>query len=351
VGAGTLTSMTSSPCDITLFVPGLLGPQPVYAQLPEADKPDLKRLESWLSRAEYTANSIEDPLAGLFSLFNLTSATDEVAVAAVTAAYDRLDAGQGWWLRADPVYLQPDRDEAVLVASEELHLQPEECAALLETINAHFAADGWHMQAPHPQRWYLRLDEADDIRTTPLPQVMGRGVNQYLPQGKNRRQWHTRLNELQMLLHNHPINQLRAQAGKLPVNSVWFWGEGSMPTVTSSNWDQVYGDEVLVEALAQLAAVKHAPLAAFDPRTASGHCLLVIDDCYATVQDKDVFRWLACIEEIQNRYLTPLQANLKQQRCRSVTLLPVNGRQYQMTQRRLPRWWHRRRPLDTFLSK
>ena len=351
MGAGTLTSMTSSPCDITLFVPGLLGPQPVYAQLPEADKPDLQRLESWLSRAEYTANSIEDPLAGLFSLFNLTSATDEVAVAAVTAAYDRLDAGQGWWLRADPVYLQPDRDQAVLVASEELHLQPEECAALLETINAHFAADGWHMQAPHPQRWYLRLDEADDIRTTPLPQVMARGVNQYLPQGKNRRQWHTHLNELQMLLHNHPINQLRTREGKLPVNSVWFWGEGSMPTVTSSNWDQVYGDDVLIEALAQLAAVKHAPLAAFDPRTASGHCLLVIDDCYATVQDKDVFRWLACIEEIQNRYLTPLQANLKQQRCRTVTLLPVNGNQYQMTQRRLPRWWHRRRPLDMFLSK
>lgn len=352
MGAGTLTSMTSSPCDITLFVPGLLGPQSVYSKLPETDKPNLQLLESWLSRADYTANTIQDPLAGLFSLFNLTSTTDEaLPVAAVTAAYDGLDAGQGWWLRADPVYLQPDRDQAVLVASEELQLQPEESAALLETINAHFAVDGWHLRGPHPQRWYLRLEDADAIRTTPLPQVMGRGVNQYLPQGKNRRLWHSRLNELQMLLHSHPVNQQRTREGKLPVNSVWLWGEGSMPSVASTNWDQVNGDDVLVKAMAQLAAVKHASLAAFDPRTASGHCLLVIDDCYATVQDKDVFRWLACIEEIQNRFITPFTANLKQQRCRTVTLLPVNGNQYQMTQRRLPRWWHRHRPLDTFLSK
>ena len=343
--------MTASPCDITLFVPGLLGPQPVYAKLPGTDKPDLQLLESWLSRAEKIGVPIRDSLAGIFSLFNLASDGDATfPVAAVTAAYDGLDGEQGWWMRADPVYLQPDRDQAVLVASEELDLQPEECAALLETINTHFAADGWQLRAPHPQRWYLQLHGADAIRTTPLPQVMGQGVNQYLPQGESRRQWHSRLNELQMLLHNHPINQQRMQAGKLPVNSVWLWGEGNMPHGDSPAWDQVYSDDVLVAAMAQLTARKHAPLAAFDPRNPSGRCLVVINSCYAPVQDKDVFGWLACIEEIQNRYLTPLQANLKQQRCHTVTLLPVNGHQYQMTQRRLPRWWHRRRPLETFLS-
>ena len=117
--------MTAAPCDITLFVPGLLGPQPVYTQLPGSDKPDLKLLESWLSRAKKTSVPIHDPLTGIFSLFNFASDSDEaVPVAAVTAAYDGLDAEQGWWLRADPVYLQPDRDQAVLVASEELDLQP-----------------------------------------------------------------------------------------------------------------------------------------------------------------------------------------------------------------------------------
>jgi hypothetical protein len=158
------------------------------------------------------------------------------------------------------------------------------------------------------------------------------------------------LNEVQMLLHDHPINQQRVQAGKLPVNSVWLWGEGSMPTAISENWEQVYGDDVLVEALAQLTASKHAPLAAFVPRTVSGRCLLVINTCYTAMQDKDVFRWLACIEEIQNRILLPLQANLKQHSGTAITLLPANGCQYRLTHRRLPRWWHRRHPLETFLS-
>lgn len=343
--------MTSSPCDITLFVPGLLGPQPVFAQLPGADKPNLQGLESWLSRAVQTDTTIRDPLVGLFSLFNLMPTSDDILpLAAVTAAYDGLDTRHGWWLRADPVYLQPDRDQAVLVASEALQLQAEESAALLETINAHFAADGWQLRAPHPQRWYLQLDEAEAIHTTPLPLVMGRGVNQYLPQGENRRQWHSRLNELQMLLHAHPKNQQRVQAGKLPVNSVWLWGEGGMPRVNSPSWEQVYSDDVLVEAMAQLAAIKHAPLAAFDPRTASGRCLVVINRCYTTVRDKDVFGWLACVEEIQNRYLLPLWHSLKQRTGTVVTLLPANGCQYRLTKQRLPRWWHRRRPLESFLS-
>ena len=343
--------MTASPCDITLFVPGLLGPQPVYTRLSGSDKPDLQLLESWLSRAEKTTVPIRDPLAGLFSLFNFASDSDATfPVAAVTAAYDGLDAGQGWWMRADPVYLQPDRDQAVLVASEELDLHPEECAALLETINAHFAADGWQLHAPHPQRWYLQLNEADAIRTTPLPQVMGQGVNQNLPHGESRRQWHSRLNELQMLLHNHPINQQRVQAGKLPINSVWLWGEGSMPHGDPPAWDQVYSDDVLVKAMAQLTARKHASLAAFDPRNASGRCLVVMNSCYDTVRDKDVFGWLASVAEIQNRYLLPLQANMQQKAGSAVTLLPANGYQYRLTPQRLPRWWHRRRPLETFLS-
>jgi hypothetical protein len=343
--------MTSS-SDITLFVPGLLGPQPAYTRLSATDKPNLQRLEAWLSRAEQSQTNVSDPLCGLFALFNLNNRGDVAPpIAAVTAAFDGLDAGHGVWLRADPVYLQPDRHQAVLVASEALALQADECAALLETLNTHFAAGGWQIQAPHPQRWYIQLQEADSIRTTPLPQVMGQGVNQHLPQGKQRQQWHGWLNELQMLLHQHPVNQQRVRAGKLPVNSVWLWGEGRIPPVVTTKFDQVYGDDILLEALAELTGASYAALSTFDPHGTKGRCLLVSNECYASLQDKDVFRWLAWLEVIQNQYLLPLQANLKQQPNSSITLLPANGRQYRMTQRRLPRWWHRRKPLEAFLSR
>ena len=337
---------------MTLLLPGLLGPQPLYRQLPAADKPDLRTLEAWLSRAEQTASPVHDPWAGLFTLFGLNSdATDAMPVAAVTAAFDGLDARQGWWLRADPVYLQPDRHQAVLLASEALALQPEESHALVENLNAHFAADGWQIQAPHPQRWYIQLPHTEQIHTTPLPHVMGQGINQHLPQGEHRQQWHCRLNEIQMLLHQHPLNHQRMQAGKLPVNSLWLWGEGALPTLASGSFDVVYGDDILLEALAQLTQTHHAPLAAFEPDGVKGRCLLLDDACYASVLTRDVFAWLASVAQIQNAYLSPLQARLKQQVVSTVTLLPANGQQYRLTRRRRPRWWHKRHSLETFLSR
>jgi len=342
--------MTSSPCDITLYMPGLLGPQPIYSQLPPADKPDLKLLETLLSRARINHGPQRDWLAGLFRLFDIQDEKPTCPVASVTAAYDGLDVQDGWWLRADPVYLQPDRSQAVLVASDALQLQAEESAALVETLNQHFAADGWHFHAPHPQRWYLRLDAADAITTIPLHEVMGQGVHPHLPHGDNQREWHGRWNELQMLLHNHVVNTQRAEAGKIPVNSVWFWGEGKMPPGGSAPWDHVYSDDVVVRALAQLTEVESHSLADFDPDSLHGRNLVVMTDCYASVQDKDAFGWLECLQSMQTRYLSPLISGLRSGDINSLNLIPVNDQQYLLKRKHLRRWWQRRRSLETFLT-
>ena len=342
--------MTPMPCDITLYIPGLLGPQPIYSQLPSADKPDLKLLETLLSRARINHGPQRDWLAELFTLFALQIEKPACPVAAITAAFDGLDAQDGWWLRADPVYLQPDRSQAVLVASDALLLQVDESAAMIETLNQHFAADGWHFHAPHPQRWYLRLDAADAITTTPLHEVMGQSVHPHLPQGDNQREWHGRLNELQMLLHNHEVNTQRAEAGKMPVNSVWFWGEGEMPLSGSAPWDHVYSDNAVVRALAKFCDVECSPLVEFDPDTLQGRCLLVMTDCYVSVQGKDAFRWLECLQSMQTRYLSPLISGLRSGNIKCLNLIPVNGQQYQLKRKHLRRWWRRRRSLETFLT-
>ncbi|NNF97510.1 MAG: hypothetical protein HKM94_11340, partial [Halobacteria archaeon] len=310
----------------------------------------LKLLETLLSRAGVNQGPQRDWLAGLFALFDIQGEKAGCPIAAVTAAYDGLDAQDGWWLRADPVYLQPDRSQAVLVASDALQLQVDESAALIETLNQHFATDGWHFSAPHPQRWYLRLDATDAIKTTPITEVMGQSVHPHLPHGDNQGEWHSRLNELQMLLHNHAVNAQRAEAGVIPVNSVWFWGEGQMPVSHSVPWDHVYSDDDVVRALAQLTNVECSPLAGFDPDSLQGRNLLVMTDCYASVQDKDVFRWLECLQSIQSRYLSPLNAGIKSGRCNSMRLIPVNGYAYQLQRKQLRRWWQRRRSLETFLT-
>ncbi len=331
-------------------MPGLLGPQPVYPRLPQADKPDLKLLETLLSRAKVSPAPNHDWLAGLGNLFDLLGDNNTCPVAAITAAHDGLDTKEGWWLRADPVYLQPDRTQAVLVASDALQLQDDECAALLATLNEHFAADGWRFFAPHPQRWYLKLAKPEVISTTPLHEVMGQSVHEHLPQGDTQVEWHNRLNELQMLLHNHEVNAQRIEAGLMPVNSVWFWGEGELPNINASPWGKVYSDDEVVRALSQLIQVECAPLADFDTNALQGRNLVVMTDCYASVQNKDVFHWLDCLKSVQRQYLLPLLDGLKCGDINSLNLLPVNGHGYQLNRKQLRRWWQRRRSLETFLT-
>ena len=43
-------------------------------------------------------------------------------------------------------------------------------------------------------------------------------------------QWRKLLNEAQILLHAHPINQARESRGQPRVNSLWPWGGGSLPS-------------------------------------------------------------------------------------------------------------------------
>ena len=39
----------------------------------------------------------------------------------------------------------------------------------------------------------------------------------------------------QNILEQHPLNQKRRSDGKLPANSIWLWGEGKTPSISTLN--------------------------------------------------------------------------------------------------------------------
>lgn len=343
--------MNSAACEVTLFVPGLLGPQSAFAQLAETEIPDLNLLETLLSRAGCEQSEIIHPLHGLFQLMGISlEVNQDPPIAAVTAYADGLPGHSGWWLRADPVYLQADRHQAFLLASDELQLTDNEAGQLITTINNHFANDGWSINAPQPQRWYLQRDTASQITTTPLIDVMGRDIHSHLPQGEDGPYWHRVLNELQMLLYEHPVNQQREVEGRLPVNSIWFWGSGSMPTKVTSSWDKVVSDDFVVQSLAQHGDLDTESLENVKPDQLEGRILMVINDCYELVRAGDVFGWLNILEILQNNVLVPLKTLIGQKHCRALTLIPANGHAYYVTDKNLRCFWRRHKSLQSFLS-
>jgi hypothetical protein len=227
-------------------------------------------------------NSYSSSESLLFELFGLeTEQEKDVPVAAVTRLLDLGVVDKGWWMRADPVHLVAGQQGLIMLANSELDLSSIEAEALVDEITDAMADEGWTLKVPNPHRWYLKPAEIPQITTTPLEVVMGRDVHGYLPVGEHGKNWHTRLNEIQILLHTSQVNLEREAAGKLSANSVWFWGGGSLPQLKDSSWTGVWSDDVVALALARLSDTPHHKFPD-QPETWSklareGNHLLVID--------------------------------------------------------------------------
>lgn len=69
----------------------------------------------------------------------------------------------------------------------------------------------------------------DRITATPPHDITGQSILDYLPVGEGADKLINLMNASQLVFHNHPQYKKRLEAGKLPANSAWFWGQGKAP--------------------------------------------------------------------------------------------------------------------------
>jgi hypothetical protein len=180
---------------------------------------------------------------------------DDFPIAAISAAIDGLNVGDAYWLRADPVHLAIQRDCFSLSDPVPLMLETEHARLILDSLNQHFNQDGLMFYIGKSGAWYVRADKAPQLQTI-LPSVaMDKNVHQFMPQGENAPKWKAILNEIQMLLHDHPVNEIRESNGNVILNSIWLSGGGMMPLFNNILYDVdlVISNEVLNQGLAKWA--------------------------------------------------------------------------------------------------
>lgn len=329
---------------LTIVVPGLWGPR-TDTPAPSVDVPTLGAV---LARADHESSVASGLEAVIFALFGLATPDDaDLPVAAVTRVLDMGVVDKGWWLRADPVYLQPDRDRLLLSDNELLQLTQADAEQLVAEILQTFSADGWVLKAARPGRWYLKPPRAPRLQTTPLGDVVGHDIHPYLPRGKDGRHWHTVLNEVQILLHTAAANAAREARGQLPVNSLWFWGGGRLPGMKPMPWTYVYSQEPVSLGLARLAGVssRDRPQDYADwarHATPRGSHLLVLDQAHAAVQYHQYGAWRAFVESIERDWIEPAWKAIKRRELHALVLYDDQGRGYRLTSRGTRRWWRRR---------
>jgi len=236
---------------VHLVIPELFLPKDFSVELSEGLS--MPALENMLGRGQsemLDPVELENLLCKLFGV----SFQDGAPIATISAAFDGLP--KGCWLRADPVHLSLQRDQMLLLSN--LDISADEAGQICASLNAHFAGQGLEFFAPHPQRWYVLLETLPRIRTRNLSQAIGIDVRSALPTGDEAALWHQLLNEIQMLLHAHPLNQAREERGEPAINSVWFWGAGASERLLQKSYDCASSDDVLVEMFAAAAGIPFA---------------------------------------------------------------------------------------------
>ena len=329
-----------------LIVPYLFPP----ARLLEAAMQDLRlpAFETLLARGRLAACLAEGVEAQVCAELGIPRQQD-FPIAPVTLQYDGGAPGAHYWLRADPVHLRVMRDRIVLADSGVLGLSQPEADALALTISAHFGA-AFSPRPLHPARWHLRFDQAPRLRTTPLSIAVGCDIDPLLPQGEDAMLFRTQLNELQMLLFEHPVNQAREARGELPVNSLWLWGGGCLPVVPkpagSKTAVALYSNDADVIALGRFCGVEaEATPEHFSADLLNESKCIVLDQLKGAGQYGDAFGWREAINALEHHWFQPLLAHLRWHPSVVRILDPVNGKSLYLNGLDCWKIWRRPRAL------
>lgn len=181
--------------------------------------------------------------------------------AALTRRVDAPDDCAGRWLRADPCHLRVEIAGVRMLACSDLALSPEEVAGLASAVRPLFDDAGWRFDAAQPKRWYAQPETAHPPIGGDAPEaVLGAYIDTALPQGEAGRATRRWLNELQMALHDHPLNHARRERGLPEVNSLWLHGDGAVLSSLSARVDAVWSQDALVLGCAALAGVHESDL-------------------------------------------------------------------------------------------
>jgi hypothetical protein len=260
----------------------------------------------------------------------------DVPVAPFSALGDGLTAQTGYWLVATPVTLLLQRDTFSLADYSDT-LRMEEAQALIADLNSHFDADGLRFHAAAPERWYVRLERRPQLTTTPLPAVLGRDIQPRLPGGADCLRWHRWLNEIQMLLHAHPVNERREADGLPAINSVWPWGGGEWQPGPARPTLKVLADHPLPRGLAQAhVAEAHGLPAGFAELAGSQNALVILPE------PSGVADW----QHLEEHWFAPVLAALRAGRIASLEwhLATTSVVSYRLGRRDLWKFW--RRPIS-----
>jgi hypothetical protein len=339
---------------LTLLVPELIWPEPDDATV--LDRLPCPALQTLLARGTLrrdSAQAFESTLATLcggtaqapFGALRLAGELAEQTEVASTA-------GSGEWLCADPVHLHFHHEQIVLADPGSFDLSEAESRQFAADLSREFTDFGEFM-APHPRRWYVRLTAPQTVATEALSCIAGRRLTTRRSGDGNDHQLRQILSEIQIWLHNHPLNQAREAAGQPTVNSIWFWGSGPLPRLAAP-FARIVGATPLARGIATAAGLAATELPErLDqlPATAGEHTLVVLDQLLEPTLYERGDDWRAALACLEADWFAPALAGLGSSSLAIVAPTIYGTLHWQIAAGARWRFWQRPQPLAHLARK
>jgi hypothetical protein len=138
-------------------------------------------------------------------------------------------SGDRYWL-ATPVHWVAGLDTVRLHPEGLVSLTAQEQQQLAADFALVFAGSGWQLLATG-RRELLICGAALEAMTDDPANWLGRSPRDGMPRGPGAAVLRNFGAEIEMWLHDHPLNRARTATGQLPVNALWLWGGGQMAPV------------------------------------------------------------------------------------------------------------------------
>ena len=302
---------------LTLIVPGLIWTRQALADL-TYDLP-LPAFSTLLGRGRLRHRP---PQGSATILAEISGLPAPLPAAALRWFALQEHPGEAEWLCLDPVQLRLQERSLIVDDPQRLQLTGEEAEALAVSLAPTLATLG-ELTVISPHAWNLRLSANAPVFQS-LPEAAGRYVSA-LPLEDAYAPWRHAINEAQMILHTHPVNQARAAAGRPVVNSLWPWGGGRLPTRDSRAdarpHNALWSDDPVAQGIARLLEIDAGALPAGFGNSATRSALALHDALEQPARSGDAIVWREQMERLEADWLAPALEALRAGRLDALRLL------------------------------
>ncbi|MEL7297630.1 MAG: hypothetical protein AAGJ86_08190 [Pseudomonadota bacterium] len=195
----------------------------------------IDRLQLLLS-AELEIDEMPDAVHDSIDVSATLDASAAVIWTGRQASINRSD----WFCHIDVVSMQADMRDVHLRQWPLNDVTEDETAELHGTIEGCLASDPdarlrrWALHPCSPSQWIVHAAASDriDVNVEHPRGLLDAPLRHHRASGADSRLWQRLTTELQMMMHASTTNTARLQQGRMPVNGVWLYGAGLMPSVS-----------------------------------------------------------------------------------------------------------------------